>query len=122
VRLTTKKIHHSETKCLPRINIFCTGDPQRIQLFVGTLSEKISADNPNRSDVDSSWRILMGIIYTSELAAFGKREHRNASWNEAHWAEMQPVTETKMEALLAYKQNPCPNTLDKLRAARNKAQ
>jgi hypothetical protein len=35
---------------------------------------------------------------------------------------MQPVTEAKREPLLAHKQNPCPSTLDKLRAARNKAQ
>jgi hypothetical protein len=93
VRLTTKKIHHSKTKCLPRINICCTGEPQKIQLFKDTFSEKMSADNPNRSDVDNSWGLLRDTIYmyTSALSAFGKREHHNTDWYyEAHWAEMQP--------------------------------
>ena len=40
----------------------------------------------------------------------------------AHWIELQPVTETKRKALLAYKQNPCPGTRDAVRAARSKAQ
>ena len=35
---------------------------------------------------------------------------------------MQPVTEAKRQALLAYKQNPSDSTRDSLRAARNKAQ
>jgi hypothetical protein len=99
-----------QTKCFPRINICCTGDLQKIQLFQDTLSEKMSADTLKRSDVESA------------LAAFGKRKHRNAQCYETHWAEMQPVTEAKWEALLDHKQNPCPRTCDALRAARNMAQ
>lgn len=53
---------------------------------------------------------------------FGRKEHRNEDWFEAHWDVIQPVTETKRNALLAYKQNPCPSTHDVLRAAQSKSQ
>jgi len=122
VRLKTKKIHRSKTKGVPRINTCCTGDPQRIQLFEDAFSEKLSADTLNRTNVESKWDFLRDIIYTSAISAFGKRERRNTDWYEAHWVEMQPVTEAKREALLAHKQNPCPSTRDALRAARKKAQ
>jgi hypothetical protein len=121
VKLTTKKIHHSKTKCLPCTNICCNGGSQRIRLFEDTFSE-MSADTPNRSKVGSSWGLLSDTIYTSALAAFGKKEHRNADWYEVHWTEMQPLTEAKRETLLAHMQNPCSSTHDVLRAARNKAQ
>ena len=122
VRLTTKKIHHSKTNGPPRINTCCSRDPQRIQLLEDALKEKLSSDSLNESDVDGKWGFLKNTMHTSALSAFGKRERRNADWYESHWEEMQPVTEAKRKALLAYKQNPCPSTRDALRAARNKAQ
>lgn len=91
-------------------------------MFEDIFSEKLSADILNGSDVNSKWGFLRDIIYTSALSAFGKRERRNADWYEAHWEEMQPVTEARREALVAHKQNPCISTRDALRAARNKAQ
>ena len=122
VRLTTKKIHRSKTKGLPRINSSGTKDPQRIQQFENVFSEKLTAVTHIENDVDSRWVFLRDTVYTSALTAFGKRERRNADWYEAHWEEIQPVTKAKREALLAFKQNPCPSTRDALRAARNKAQ
>lgn len=56
------------------------------------------------------------------MAVFGKKEHKNADWVEAHWEEMQPVTEAKRKALLDHKQNHCPTTRNALKAARSKAQ
>ena len=56
------------------------------------------------------------------MAEFGKKERSSADWFEAHWIELQPVTEAKRKALLTYKQNPYPGTRDALRAARSKAQ
>ena len=56
------------------------------------------------------------------MSAFGKKERRNADWFEAHWVEMEPVTEAKRKALLDHKQKPCPSTRDALKAARSKAQ
>ena len=56
------------------------------------------------------------------MSAFWRKERKNADWFEAHWDEMQPVTEAKRIALLAYKQNSCHNTRDALRVAKNKAQ
>jgi hypothetical protein len=49
---------------------------------------------------------LRDTIYTSVLSAFGKREHLNTDWYEAHSAYMQPIKEAKKEALLAYKETP----------------
>ncbi|KAL0173433.1 hypothetical protein M9458_029401, partial [Cirrhinus mrigala] len=45
-----------------------------------------------------------------------------ANWYEAHWEEMEPVTETKRKALLAYKASPCPSTLKALRATSKNSQ
>ena len=56
------------------------------------------------------------------MAAFGKKEHKNADWFEACWEEIQPVTEAKRKAMLAHKQDPSPSTHDDLREARSKAQ
>ena len=56
------------------------------------------------------------------MSAFGKKERRNADWFEAHWVEMEPVTEAKRKALLDHKQKPCRSTRDALKAARSKAQ
>jgi len=50
------------------------------------------------------------------------KERKNADWFEAHWEEMAPVTEAKRNALLEYKQSPCPSTRDALKAARSKVQ
>ena len=122
VRLTPKRIHHSKTRGLPRINTCSTGDPHRVQIFRDSLSERLSTCTPKEVDADSRWGHIRDSIYTSALTAFGKRERRNADWYEAHWEEIHPVTEAKRKALLAYKQNPCPSTRDALRAARNKAQ
>ena len=61
-------------------------------------------------------------MYTSAITAHGKKEHKNADWYEAHWEEMEPVTEEKRKALLAYKAEPGPSTLAALRAARKKSQ
>ena len=123
VRLRPKKIHHSKTKGRPRINTSGANDPSKTQTFADTLQEKIStrsADHP--SDADTTWGHLRDAIYDSAMAAFGKKERSSADWFEAHWIQLQPVTEAKRKALLAYKQNPCPGTRDALRAARSKAQ
>ena len=51
-----------------------------------------------------------------------KKWTQESDWFEAHWEEMQPVTEAKKIALLAYKQNPFRGTRDALRVAKSKAQ
>jgi len=55
------------------------------------------------------------------MSTFG-RKRENADWFKAHWDEMQPVTEAKSIALLAYKQNSCHSTRNALRVAMSKAQ
>ncbi|CAE1331792.1 unnamed protein product [Acanthosepion pharaonis] len=61
--------------------------------------------------------------YTPQpLHPFRKKDRRNADWYEAHWGEMQPASEAKRQALLAYKHNSCVSTRDDLRPACSKAQ
>ena len=86
---------------------------------------KIKAQNSDQSQ-SLKLRALpayaMPSTYTSAITAHGKKEHKNADWYEAHWEEMEPVTEEKRKALLAYKAEPGPSTLAALRAARKKSQ
>ena len=79
---------------------------------------------PTTSNPDAKWSHLRDAIYDSAMAAFGKKEYKNADWLEACWEEMQAVTEAKRKAMLAHKQNPSPSTCDALRAgaATSKAQ
>lgn len=121
VRLTAKKIHRSKTKCLPRINTCNASIKERSQQFQDAFNEKMSTPAPDITNIDSRWSHIRDAMYTSAITAFGKKERQNADWFEAHWEEMKPVTEAKRNALLAYKQNPCPSTRDAHRAARNKA-
>ncbi|PFX17198.1 Craniofacial development protein 2 [Stylophora pistillata] len=121
IRLKPCKIHHAKTKDRPRINTCATADPAKAQNFVETLQKKF-ANQPTTDDTDAKWCHLWDVIYDSVMSAFGRKAHKNANWLEAHWKEMQPVTEAKRIALLAYKQNPCHSTRDALRAAKSKAQ
>ena len=77
---------------------------------------------PTTSNPDAKWSHLRDAIYDSAMAAFGKKERKNADWFEVCCEEMQPVTEAKRRAMLALKQNPSPSTRDTLQAARSKAQ
>ena len=124
VRLTSKKIYHTKTKGLSRINTCYTRDKTKVQLFEDTFKAKLSSGvlQGDDNDIDLKWSFLRDTIYTSAIASFGKRKRQNVDWFEAHWDEMQPVTETKRDAMLAHKQNPCPETLKALRAARSQAQ
>jgi hypothetical protein len=61
-------------------------------------------------------------MYNSAITAYGKKERKNTDWYEANWEAMEPVTEAKRKALLAYKAAPSPSTLQALRTARNNAQ
>jgi hypothetical protein len=122
VRTTPKRLHHSKKKGRPRINACCASNPEKTQQFISrlehALSEGVSADDT----IDSKWPRLRDAVYNAAITAYGKKERKNADWYEAHWEEMEPVTEAKRKALLAYKANPSPSTLQSLRTARNKAQ
>ena len=124
VRLNPRKIHNAKTKGLPCINTCGTSDPTKTQRFADNFKERI-ANQPPPSDQGNpvaTWNNLGNAIYDSAMAAFGKKEPKNTDWFEAHWGEMQPVTEAKRKALLDHKQNPCPSSRDSLKAARSKAQ
>ncbi|CAE1309650.1 unnamed protein product [Acanthosepion pharaonis] len=122
VRLTAEKIHRSKTKGLPRINTCRSNDPESSRRFQTAFNAKVDTFSFSATDIDSRWYHLRDGIYTSALTAFGKKDRRNADWYETHWDEMQPASEAKRQALLAYKQNPCISTRNALGSARSKAQ
>ena len=121
IRLKPRKIHHAKSKGRPRINTCATAEPAKAKSFAETLQKKL-ADQPTTEDTDTKWSHLRDAIYDSAISAFGRKEHKNADWFEAHWDEMQPVTEAKRIALLAYKQNSCHSTRDALSLAKSRAQ
>ena len=122
VRLKVKRVHKSKTKSLPRINTCCVHDAEKIQLFGDTFKKNFSdVDHSNSSDIDSTWTAMRDAIYNSALSAFGKKKRQSADWFNACWKDMYPAIESKREAMLSHKNNPCPSTLATFRVARNKA-
>lgn len=124
VRLKPRKIHHTRTKGFPRINTCGTFDPTKAQSFADNFKDRLATQPPpsDPGDPVATWNHLRNAIYDPAMAAFGKKEHKNADWFEAHWEEMQPVTEARRKGLLDHKQNTCPSPRDALKAARSKAQ
>ena len=86
------------------------------------FNETMVASTPGNRNIDSKWSHLRDGIYNSANSDLGKKEHRNADWYKAHWAEIPPVVEEKRKALLTYKLSPCVSTRDSLRATRAKEQ
>ena len=70
----------------------------------------------------SKWAHLRDAVYSAAVTAYGKKACKNADWFEAHWEEIEPVTEAKRKALLPYKTTPSPSTLTDLKAARKASQ
>ena len=110
----------SKVRLKPR-KIQDLGSPPHQHLWHFSLQEKLAVQ-PTTSSPDAKWSHLCDAIDDSAMAAFGKKESKNADWFEACWEEMQPVTEAKRKAMLAHKQNPSPGKGDTLQAARSKAQ
>ena len=69
--------------------------------------------------IDVTWLHLRETIYNTSIAVLGKKERKSADWFEANWEIMEPVTEAKRKALMAYKVAPGTVALQKLRNARN---
>ncbi len=96
-------------------------DADKVQLFGDTFKKKfIDVDHSSSVDIDSTWTAMRDAIYHSALSTFGKRKRQNADWFNAYWKDMQPAVESKRQAMLSHKNNPCPSTLAAYRAARNK--
>ena len=80
------KIHHGKSKGRTRINTCGTSDPVKAQSFTVRLKEKLAAQ-PTTSNPDAKWSHFCDAIYDSAMAAFGKKERKNADWFEACWEE-----------------------------------
>ncbi|GAA6105796.1 zinc finger protein 2 homolog isoform X1 [Tachysurus ichikawai] len=50
----------------------------------------------------AKWSHLRNAVYNTAITSYGK-ESKNTNWYEANWEEMEPMTEAKRKALLAYK-------------------
>ncbi len=122
VRVALKKLYHSKKNGRPRINIFCASNPEKTQQFVRNLQEALTKESPIDDTIDSKWSHLRDAVYNAAITAYGKKERKSADWYEAHWEEMEPVTEVRKKAPLAYKVSPCLSTLEALRATRKNAQ
>ncbi len=121
VRVALKKLYHSKKNGCPYINTCCASNPGKTQQFVRNLQEALTKESPIDDTIDSKWSHLRDAVYNAAITAYGK-ECKSANWYEAHWEEMEPVTEAKRKALLAYKASPCPSTLEALWTTRINAQ
>ena len=120
VRLSPRKLHRSKPTGRTRINVARTADPQRREQFVASLEQTLQ--DLQDQDATPRWNTVSNTIYNAAITEFGKRERPNQDWFNANLHVMVPVIETKREALLAYKHNPCEKTLSALRSARSIAQ
>ena len=132
IKLIPKKLCHSKSKGKTRINTQNINCPEISDQLNTKLEQALKANTsqkeiPNPHDaigteqIDANWLHIRDTIYNTSLAVLGRKERKNADWFEAHWVTMNPVTETKRKALLAYKASPGPDTLKCLRNARNTA-
>ena len=122
VRIVPRKLHHSKTKGRPRVITCCTSNPAKTQHFLNCPDENLARKTSEDDTTESKWAHLRDAVYSAAITAYGKKTRKNADWLEAHWEEMEPVTEAKRKALLAYKTTPSPSTLADLKAARKASQ
>ena len=132
IKITPRKLHHSKRKGKTRINTCHTNSPEIRERLNNKLSSALT-DLTSQKDVskahdagknvpehiDVTWLHLRETIYNTSIAVLGKKERKSADWFEANWEIMEPVTEAKRKALMAYKAAPGPDALQKLRNARN---
>ncbi|XP_047502443.1 uncharacterized protein LOC125047940 [Penaeus chinensis] len=122
VRITPRKIHHSKKSGRPCVNTCNARNPLKMQGFQNLLNVTLAREMSEDDTTDPIWSHLRDSIYSAAISAYGKKEHKNADWFEAHWDRMEPVVEAKRKTLLAYKNAPNPTTLTALRVARKTSQ
>ena len=122
VRIAPRKLHHSKKKGRPRVNTCCTTNSAKTQHFLNCLDETLARETSEDDATESKRAHLRGAVYGAAITVYGKKARKNADWFEAHWEEMEPVTEANRKVLLAYKTTPSPSTLANLKAARKASQ
>ncbi|XP_047498459.1 uncharacterized protein LOC125045298 [Penaeus chinensis] len=122
VRIAPREIHHSKKSRRPRVNTCNATNPFKMQGFLNLLNVTLAREMSEDDTTDLIWSHLRDSIYSAAISAYGKKEHKNADWFEAHWDRMEPVVEAKRKTLLAYKNAPNPTTLTALRVARKTSQ
>ena len=122
IQLVPRKMHHSKTESLPRINASRVSCPITTQRLRETLKTSLEKGRGDVTTASAKWKQVRTALYQSGLEALWKKERRNEDWFEANWEEMEPVVEAKRAARLAHENKPCQATRDALRAARSKCQ
>jgi hypothetical protein len=122
VRIAPKKQHHTKNEGRWRINTCSVRNPENAQRFFNKLQDALVHSTSADGSIESKWSLLRNAVYHSAIAAYGKKEKKNADWFEAHWDELKPLIETKRTAMLAYKRDPNPSTLEALKSAKRRAQ
>ena len=105
MRVTPKKLHHSKKKGRLLINTCCVSNPEKTQQFINKLEENFHRGTPADDTIDTKWPHFRDAVYTSAIDSYGKKKQNSSDWYEAHWEEIEPVTEAKRKAYLAYKAN-----------------
>ena len=120
ITVEPKRIYHSKSRGLPKINVGCNKDTERTQAFLSCLQNI----DPTVSTqlADDRWAQLSSAIHTSAIAAYGKAEKQSTDWYDANASVMEDATTAKRQALLHYKNTPSQDNLDRLRQARAASQ
>ena len=122
INLTPRKMHHSKTKSLPRINASrasCKFVAQRLQ---EALRTSLGRGRGDATTAGAKWEQVRTALYQSGLETLGRKEHCNVGWFEANWEKMELLIEAKRAARLAHEKNLCQATRDALRATRSMCQ
>ena len=113
VRFAEQKLHHSKSKCRPRINTCNTTNSERTQEFISCLETSL-ADCAQEEFIESKWHKICDAIYNCASSAYGKKEHKNADWFESCWDDMEPAIEAKRQTLVTYEKSPITKSHSKL--------
>ena len=120
VKLQPKKIHRAKPAGRPRINVAKTANSDCKEDFLSSLEHALQ--EPTGEDATSRWNSIKDTIYNTAMLAFGKKARPSQDWFNMYIADMEPVIETKRQALLAYKETPNQRNYTALRVARSEAQ
>ena len=115
-----KIFHHARPRGLPRISTARATDPACTSRFMSLVGDLQPAEDG--VSADSRWRQLSTAIHRSAITAYGRKERRNVDWYEANLQLMEPLTQSKREALIRWKEDPTQQNLLSLRACRAKCQ
>ncbi|KAI8519655.1 hypothetical protein Bbelb_029120 [Branchiostoma belcheri] len=115
-----KPLHHARPRGLPKINTARIADNDNANKFISLANDIAPA--PEGESAEARWRQLGPAIHKCAIAAFGRKEKRNADWYEANLMVMEPAIHAKREALVQWKRDPTQQHMLSLRRAKARCQ